>query len=109
MLKIHRCVKIFSYVVLHWWWIIRKVYRKYEYDWVWLKSWKVLNWQLCLSTMTTNRKKINPDFYDLGVPKDGIECKCAELIFIDSLFTRENITCKYIYTNGFINLQRKKW
>lgn len=31
----------------------------------------------------TNRKKINPGFYDLGVPKDGIECKCAELIFID--------------------------
>ena len=55
----------------------------------------------------TNRKKINPGFYDLGVPKDGIECKCAELIFIDSLFTRENITCKYIYMNAFINLQRK--
>ena len=40
--------------------------------------------------------KVYTKFCGLDIPEDGVECECFTIIFINSLFIKTNITCKYI-------------
>ena len=45
----------------------------------------------CIKTkIRTHGNKVYTDFYDLGVPEDGVECECILIISIDSIFEKKH-------------------
>ena len=95
------------------WWIVRKIYWnlgkvrnsiKNEFD-----NEPLCNYKYLKTRIKPYHGKINIDFHNNKIPKEGSQCICLSVILIDSVFRTVNIIIlKCFYKNVNILLRKKR-
>ena len=74
-----------------------------KYNEIWKKSATLSIKNLTVYNEKWNNRKINTDFHNNETPKEGSQCICLSVIFIDSVYRKDKdyfpqvfLECKYV-------------